>query len=413
MKFLTKINRNYLLLFGAILFVLSISGYFLLKAIILKSTSESLLREETLIRKQISETKRIPELLPLIEVVQVSGQESSHQVFREVAIFNKEENETEYFTEYSNVIRVDSLSYLVKLRQENLENEDLALTIAATIFILLLASFIISYIITRKLNRTSWSAFEYNLKEIENFDFRDNKVFQLKHSDIEEFDRLNMVVNNLTAKLKKDYNSLKEFTENASHEIQSPLTIAALNLEEILQYDLSEELFRKVVTAINAIKRLSALNRNLLLLTKIENDQFAADQYINFNDLIKSKIDEFDLLFKEKNIKVSYVSESEFRTKINMHLAGILINNLMSNAVNHNINYGFINISVDQNAMVFCNSGEINNLTDKTVFNRFTKGNSTSSGLGLAIVKNICESNNLEIRYSKNELHCFTIKFKS
>jgi signal transduction histidine kinase len=78
------------------------------------------------------------------------------------------------------------------------------------------------------------------------------------------------VVNNLTAKLKKDFIALKEFTENASHEIQTPIH-CFLNLEEILQQDLTEDSFRKVITAINAVKRLSALNQNLLLLAKIEN----------------------------------------------------------------------------------------------------------------------------------------------
>jgi signal transduction histidine kinase len=412
MKFLTKINRNYLLLFSAILIVLSFSGYFILKTIVSKSTRESLLSEEALIIKQIRETKGIPELMPLIEVVQVSSQTAIPSGFREVAIFNKEDNETGYFTEYSEIIKVGDLTYLVKIRQENLESEDLALTIAIAIFILLLAAFIISYIITRRLNKTTWNIFEYNLKEIENFDFRDNKIFQLRQSDIEEFDRLNTVVYNLTHKLKQDFTSLKEFTENASHEIQSPLTIAALNLEEILQHDLSEELFRKVITATNAIKRLSTLNKNLLLLTKIENNQFPADQDIDVNELIRSKIIEFELLFKEKNIQINFVSKSEFRLRINIPLAGILINNLLSNAVNHNINNGLINITADQNKIIFCNTGKINDLTDVTVFNRFAKGNSSSYGLGLAIVKNICETNGLLIHYSKNEFHCFTINIK-
>ena len=410
MKFLTKINRNYLLLFSAILIVLSFSGYFILKTILLKNTKENLLSQEALIVKQIAETNRIPELKPLIEVVQVSGQPFSYLEFKEVTIFNKEENESENFIEYSNIARVKNSYYLIKIREALIESEDLALSIAVTIFMLLLGAFIISYIITRRLNKTIWNIFEYNLKEIENFDFREHKELQLRSSNIEEFDRLNMIVNNLTWKLKKDFLALKEFTENASHEIQSPLTIASLNLDEILQLKLSEESFRKVVTAINAVKRLSALNQNLLLLTKIENNQFTANDFISFNELIKSKIKEFELMFKEKNIQVSFISNSDFRVKMNMHLAGILINNLLSNAVNHNINNGSISIIAEQNEIHFCNTGVANELSDETIFNRFVKGNSKSHGLGLAIVKQICESHNLEILYNKNEQHCFVIR---
>ena len=410
MKFLTKINRNYLLLFSAILIVLSFSGYFILKTIILKNTKENLISQEALIEKQIAETNRIPELKPLIEVVQVSGQPVGHLEFKDVRIFNRNENEPEDFTEYSNIIKVNDSYYLIKLREASIESEDLAISIAVTIFILLLGAFIISYIITRRLNKTIWSIFESNLKEIENFDLREHKELQLRSSNIEEFDRLNIVINNLMAKLKKDFLSLKEFTENASHEIQSPLAIASLNLEEILQLKLDEESFRKVVTAINAVKRLSALNQNLLLLTKIENNQFAASDFISFNELIKIKIQEFDLLFKEKDLRISFISKSDFRVKMNMHLAGILLNNLMSNAVNHNINNGSITVTAEQNEIKFCNTGDANELNDETIFNRFVKGNSKSHGLGLAIVKQICESHDLEISYHKNEQHCFVIK---
>ena len=140
MRFLTKINRNYLLLFSAILIVLSFSGYFILKTIILNSTKENLMSQEALIERQIAETNQIPELKPLIEVVQVSGQPVGHLEFREVIIFNQEENEREDFTEYSNIIKVNNTYYLIKIREASIESEDLALSIAITIFILFLAA---------------------------------------------------------------------------------------------------------------------------------------------------------------------------------------------------------------------------------------------------------------------------------
>lgn len=410
MKFLTKINSNYLFLFSTILIVLSISGYFVLKTIILQNTKESLLAQETLIERQISGTGIIPNLKPLIEIIQVSAQPVNHAEYKEKTIFNVIENEPESFIEYSTVIKIKNVYYAIKIREASVESEDLAASIAVSIFTLLLAAFIISYIITKRFNKTIWYIFEHNLKQIENFDFRENKEIQLHLSKIDEFDRLSRVVNNLTYKLKKDFLALKEFTENASHEIQTPLTIVSLNLEEILQQELNEESFRKVVTAINAIKRLSLLNQNLLLLTKIENNQFASSNFIVLNNLIQDKIEEFELLFKEKNIQVNFVSQSDFSIKMNMHLAGILINNLLSNAVNHNIDNGSIRITANRKTIIFCNTGAENVLNNETIFNRFVKGNSKSYGLGLAIVKQICDTHHLEILYIKNEFHCFTIK---
>ena len=412
MKFLAKINRNYLVLFSIILLLLSLSGYYTLKAILIQNTRESLLLQAALIEKQIAKTGTIPNLKPIIEINVISIRPVDHPVFNEKIIYNETEKEQESFVEYSNTIKVKQVYYSIKLREASVETEDLAASIAVSILMLLLAAFAISYFITKRLNKTTWNIFEHNLKQIENFDFRENKSLQLHSSGIEEFDRLNIVVNNLTTKLKNDFLTLKEFTENASHEIQTPLAIASLNLEEILQQELNEDSFRKVVTAINALKRLSALNQNLLLLTKIENNQFTSRGVIVLNDLIERKIKEFEPVFKAKNIRVDVAKSSVFHAKINLQLAEILINNLFSNAVNHNIDSGSVYISIHGNGFKICNSGMPGNLNDETIFNRFVKGNSKSHGLGLAIVKQICDTNQMEIHYTKNEFHCFTITQK-
>ena len=412
MKFLTKINRNYLMLFSAVLLLLSFSGYFILKTILKENTEEKLLAKATLVEKQIAETGQLPSLNPLVEVTEVSDQSASYAKFSEKTVFNKAEKEQEAFVEYSSVIHVNNKYYSVKLREASVESEDLAASIALSLFILLLATFSISYVITKKLNKTTWTVFEQNLKAIEDFNFQSNETLRLSSSGIEEFDRLNLVVNTLTDKLNRDFQALKEFTENASHEIQTPLSIASINLEEILQQELNEESFTKVVTATNAIKRLSALNHNLLLLTKIENNQFEASEFIVFNELFERKIQEFEPLCKAKNIQITFESKNDFTLKMNTHLAGILLNNLLSNAINHNITNGSISISVSEHQIRICNTGGSNELTDDTIFNRFAKGNSKSHGLGLAIVKQICQTHQLDIHYTKNESHCFTISHK-
>ena len=354
----------------------------------------------------------MPSLNPLVEVTEVSDQSASYAKFSEKTVFNKAEKEQEAFVEYSSVIQVNNKYYSVKLREASVESEDLAASIALSLFILLLATFSISYVITKKLNKTTWTVFEQNLKAIEDFNFQSNETLRLSSSGIEEFDRLNLVVNTLTDKLNRDFQALKEFTENASHEIQTPLSIASINLEEILQQELNEESFTKVVTATNAIKRLSALNHNLLLLTKIENNQFEASEFIVFNELFERKIQEFEPLCKAKNIQITFESKNDFTLKMNTHLAGILLNNLVSNAINHNITNGSISISVSEHQIRICNTGGSNELTDDTIFNRFAKGNSKSHGLGLAIVKQICQTHQLDIHYTKNESHCFTISHK-
>jgi signal transduction histidine kinase len=409
MKFLTKINRNYFLLLSFILIVVSVGGYFFLDALILDEAKENLLSKEDIIEKQIFETGEIPYLFPIIEINKINEITLKTPVYKEVFIKDELEQELEPYLEYSNQIKIRDSFYSIKLRQSSLERNDLILILALFIFVLLLSAFGISFIISKKMNKTIWADFEHNLKEVEYFNFNENKFLNLLKSDVEEFDRLNKVLNNLTKKLKDDYFSLKEFTENASHEIQTPLSIVLLNLEEVIQQELNPETFKKVVSSINALKRLSTLNQSLILLTKIENRQFKADRTIIINDIVIRKVEEFETFFESKNLKVVLQTEQNFELKMNEQLAEVLISNLLSNAVNHNIAGGNIIISIHEKELKICNTGKSNYLTNETIFQRFSKGNSKSFGLGLAIIKKICDTHNLGVNYSKEELHCFAI----
>jgi signal transduction histidine kinase len=412
MRFLTRINRNYLVLFTIILAGVTVAGYLILHVIIMRGAKENLLTKEYLIEKQILNTGEIPNLHPVIEVQKTDDETIIKPSLREVIIRNEKEKENEIFMEYSNKIKINDSWYLIKLRQSAFENEDLILILVLTLFTLLSSAFIISFLITKRMNKTVWADFEHNLHEIESFSLSMNNNIALLESDTEEFERLSRVINNLTEKLKSDYNILKEFTENASHEIQTPLTIALLNLEEILQEDLNKETFQKVATSIGALKRLSTLNQSLIILTKIENSQFGVDKTISFIDIVTRKTEEFTVLFETKALIVNVQAEQDFVIKMNEQLADLLINNLFSNAVIHNIRSGEIRILIQSGYFKICNTGENNSLTDETIFNRFVRGNSTSYGLGLAVAKKICETNNLDIHYHKNELHCFVIKPK-
>jgi len=413
MKFLTRINRNFIILFALILAGVSVSGFFILHAVLLRNTKENLLSKEYLIIKQIASTGEIPTLHPVIEIQKTHDTLLSKPLYSYTEFWNESEKENEVFIEYSNTVRIADNYYNIKLRQSTFENEDLVLILAFTLFVLLCSAFLISFLITKKLNKTVWADFEHNLHTIESFSLTDNKSIVLLNSGIDEFERLNKAVDTLTEKLKTDYLSLKEFTENASHEIQTPLTIALLNLEEVLQQDLSPDSLSKTVTAISAIKRLSSLNQSLILLTKIENRQFNSDEMINISDTLKYYLNEFSSLFESMNLTIDVSISGNLYQHINRQLAGILISNLLSNAVNHNMLDGLISISVSESELKICNTGPGNEFNNGNIFDRFVKGPSKSYGLGLALVKKICDTHNLQIQYSKNELHCFTLSSNS
>lgn len=409
MRLLTKININYLLLLGITFVVVTVSAFFVLRKTLIHQTKEKIVEEETLIVKQIAGRKTLPNLYPNIEVTEVAQLPAAKPGYRDFFIYNPDEKEMEMYLEYTSYHTVNHHIYKIIQRRSTFEIEDLAVILTGFFALLLLSSLIIAFFISHRLNDTVWTRFENNLRVIETFNITGDQSIQLKDTGISEFDRLNKVMNTLTQKSKNDYRILKEFSENASHEIQTPLSIALLNLEEMLQHNLPESTFRKVVETINVLKKLSSLNQSLITLTRIENGQFSFRQDICLSKLLLQQLNEFSALAENRNITVTIESEGDFVVSINEPLSGILISNLLSNAIRHNHENGKISIFASKNELRICNTGQAEELPEDFLFKRFKKKNSTSFGLGLAIVKNICDVSHLRIRYSKDEFHCFSI----
>jgi signal transduction histidine kinase len=114
---------------------------------------------------------------------------------------------------------------------------------------------------------------------------------------------MNKVLENSINKAESDYVSLREFTENASHELQTPLAIIRSKLDLIVQYkNLNEEQNQALISTYASIKKLKNLGKSLLLLTKIENNQFQKKININIKRKVEEKLLQFEELLTSKNI---------------------------------------------------------------------------------------------------------------
>ncbi|HOU98410.1 MAG TPA: HAMP domain-containing sensor histidine kinase [Bacteroidales bacterium] len=409
MKFLDKINRNYLSIFAVSLTILSLVGYFFFKYSIWQDAKENLHQRATILKSFLIKHQEEIELEPILSIRKIN-KIPKITGYKRVDLILKGDDEAEPFLEYSTTQSVADHLYLITVRSSVDETEDLLLGILFFFISIIAITFLAGYLISIRMNKTLWSVFERNLKEIENYNLSKSNVLKLTSTNINEFDRLNSIIFKFVERIQKDYGNLKEITENASHEMQTPVAIAILHLEEILQHNVSEEVYGKVNTTIHALKRLSQLNQSLILLSKIENNQFKDVTLVSMGALIQKKADELLPLMEAKNISITIDIEQELELNLNIVLADILINNLFSNAIKHNFNDGFIHIYVFKDHLQICNSGNDNNIEPEKVFERFVKSNSNSYGLGLAIVKKICEMYGLEISYEKNNNHCFLIK---
>jgi signal transduction histidine kinase len=212
-----------------------------------------------------------------------------------------------------------------------------------------------------------------------------------------------------------DYQSLKRFTEDASHEIQTPLAVIQSKLETLMQYpDLKKEEAELINSAYIYTLRISKLSQTLLLLTKIANDQFPEKKTINLSELLEEKINIFEDQILEKSLSLTREIESECFFESDFFLAESLLINLIGNAVKHSIAGGFINIKLDKIHLEISNRAKPSQVSSSKLFDRFYKSDksSDSPGLGLAIVKEICRLNKWDIKYElEDDLHKVTVYF--
>jgi signal transduction histidine kinase len=279
------------------------------------------------------------------------------------------------------------------------------------IFVILIILFVLA---SRIISNWILLPFHKALKVIKSFNIKQKEKVQLPDVKTYEFNELNHFLEKMTNKALNDYQSLKEFTENASHEMQTPLAVVRGKLELLMEMEINDEQAKHILVAHNAIEKLSKTNQSLALLAKLENWEYQQQQPIDFTALIHEKILSLEELIKIKSILLECDLNEKIQINLNPDLADILLNNLLSNAIRHNFENGKIYISLTSSKFIIKNTGNPPEIPTVQLFERFKKGiqSSDSIGLGLAIIKQICDLNNFTIEYTyQNNFHTIEIIF--
>ncbi len=273
--------------------------------------------------------------------------------------------------------------------------------------VLLLSSFLISSWLFRPFNVT--------LQAIKGFRLNGSSDLKLGKTKTKEFAELNDLLTQMLHKSQVDYKTLKEFSENASHEMQTPLAVAKGKIELLMQSKhLDEEQLLLINSSYEAIDHLSKMGRSLGLLTKIENREFTDLQKINLSEKITNAIFDFHELLELKKIKITQVIEQNVMVTCDPVLLQILLTNFFQNAIRHNIANGTIHVSLAKTTLEISNTGLPLAAPAESMFKRFKKDNQSGEtiGLGLAIVKKICDINKFEITYTyRNDQHTIKVDF--
>jgi signal transduction histidine kinase len=415
MKLLQKTNRAYFLVSGTAFIIAGVVFYFVISYFFKDQLNEKLYHDIKNITRSIEKNGTMPNYYPFIETRVVSTQTEQSFKTIDTLIFDAFEKRKIPFRQISLITVINGREYFIAARDTLLEEDDLLEVIAIVtglVFVLLLVSL---YFINRKLSLKIWQPFYKTLDELKEFS-HDKPGFKLSsESQLFEFTELNKTLEKLTRKVISDYQSLKRFTEDASHEIQTPLAVIQSKLETLMQYpDLKKDQAEIIKSAYVYTLRISKLTQTLLLLTKIANDQFPDKKAINMAELIGEKIKMFEDHILEKSLTLNEDIKPDCFLETNFFLAESLIINLIGNAVKHNIKRGMINIKLDKKHLEISNSGEMLHISASKLFDRFYKTNNSSDspGLGLAIVKEICRLNKWEIKYVfEDNLHKVVVNF--
>lgn len=419
MKLIKKINCYFITISILILIVTSVVTYFLLQALILEEVNETLQSEKNAIVKKLK-TGYMPDSVfysysDNLELKLLDYPSTVKEQLIDTLIFVEAEGERVTFRQLYSIVNINGESYLIVLRRSLVERDELVTGLAVMILLVFISIIGLLILINYWGERRLWKPFYNTINKLSGFSIKQKKPLDLPPVDIDEFNELNKTLNYLTEKLKRDYHQLKEFSENASHEMQTPLAVIRSKLDVLIQDNTLNEYQHKSISSLyNAVSRLSRLNQSLNLLTKIENEEFDNKIDISLTELTNRQLENLKELIEINNLTVGKKFTAQPLLKLNQFIAESLFGNLIINAIKHNVDGGKISIEIDKNKFSITNTGKQLNVNPEELFRRFKKGDSSSGspGLGLSIVQKICEQNKIEIKYTIiQNLHTVTLTF--
>ena len=272
-----------------------------------------------------------------------------------------------------------------------------AWTFVFLLALVVILSEVISWHILKPFNQT--------LRGIQQFELSQQAGLSLPPSNTAEFNALNEFVTKMATRAQRDYQALKEFSENASHELQTPIASMKAKIELLMDTPLAEKQFIMLTAMHDELERLAKINQSLTLLAKLEHYQSQAGTQANFSQLLPATETAFADLAEMKGLTTSLHLAPEVRVPLDESLAQLLLNNLLSNAIRHNRPGGEIRITLTPTDLLMENTGNAPSAPVSELFGRFKKGNAAldSIGIGLAIVKRISELYGHRISYEYAE----------
>jgi signal transduction histidine kinase len=343
------------------------------------------------------------EIIPVSYIPETEGQRRRRFNFSDTLVWHNGLRRMENNRKLTTYLRGEQGNFKVEIHDVIVESDDIYRGVFKSQTRLFIILGIVMVISSFLISKWMFRPFELTLEKIKNYNIKSLKPTSLGKTRIKEFNILNGFVNQMTEKISNDYRNLKEFTENAAHELQTPLAITLGKLELLLQKEgLPQDQVDLINSSYEAIAHMSKLNKSLTLLSKIENKEFSNKETINISDELTKTNDNFSELVQLKSISLESQIEKDVKLENDSTLIKILLNNLMQNAVRHNYEGGEVKIKLNHKMLRIENTGAELTIPVEQLFERFKKGVQAekNTGLGLSIVQKICELSEYQISYT-------------
>ena len=318
------------------------------------------------------------------------------------------------FRGLSKIIQIHESSYLLSVETIIEESEETIWEITKLTFLFYILLIIGFLGLNKWLSNKLWQPFRHTLQQLKSFQLNKQSKIEFQKSDTLEFEQLNASLNHLIEENITVFKTQKEFTENASHELQTPLAIIKGKLDLLLQQkSITNEQYLIVEEINTVLTRASRINRNLLLLAKMENNQFQISKAMNISTMATDVEQNLQGYFIAQNKHFTKTIQSDVLLDCNTTLVEVLLNNLLLNTIKHSDKESLIHFEITKKGITVSNTGT-QPLLESKLYKRFASmtKNGANSGLGLAIVKQICEVHGWKIQYTfDTKSHVFSISF--
>jgi signal transduction histidine kinase len=419
---LLQVSLRSLLIYSFILIAVSIPiTFFAIRHILNKEVDKSLALQSNQFIRHIKSFEYLGDLEMDLEVwdqlsyditIKPSPTRGEQRHYESVSLYDSLEQDYHPFRVLATPVMIRNNPYMLTIRMSLVDNDDLVLglfTVQMVMLVLLATGLLL---LNRSLSRKLWVPFYHTLSQLKAYEVDGNGSIEPEKTNIIEFNDLNKTVSHLTQRSRKVFLQQKEFIENASHELQTPLAIFHSKLDMLMQNTMLNEQDANIIQELeDTAQRMSRLNKNLLLLSKIENEQFTEKEEINVSAIITTLLNNLKPFADVEEITLTS-SLQELHIQANRTLLEVLFNNLFHNAIRHTPRAGQVNVCLQGQTLTVSNTGEALTIHPEKVFERFFKASNheKSTGLGLAIVKKICDVCNYQITYRfEKENHIFTV----